>query len=92
MSVWDVRSGGRVVGHTDEQGAGRVFLGQIRWLLDKGTELYVVVGAARHLAVRQLVEDIKAMGVTVVFDRVAAEAVLIMQGKPEEWEELSGGN
>jgi hypothetical protein len=89
-TIHDINTG-RVLGKKDEKESARMFLYSLKGLHLRGKDIYVVTGNARQRRQVEMVADIKAMGIPVVRDRRADEAILVLEGQPEEWEGFTDG-
>ena len=81
--------GGRIIGKT--QNLSRTFLYAVRQEQKKGEAFAVVHGPIRHKEVRELISDIRAMGVPVLAaptPMVKPDVVLMLEGYKWEIENL----
>lgn len=85
-NVYDINTG-KLLGETRD--IGRPFLYQIQQLVLRGQNFYVVFGPSRHRDMRELINDIRAMGVTCVYDTRISEQILILDGDSDEWAVIS---
>lgn len=80
--IRDIRTG-RAIGKTSS--LTETFVDQVRGLLHQEQEFYIVYGRCRLQEQRDLIDFLKTLDLTVVYDNhMTSDMVFIFSGSPEE--------